>query len=288
MIIGGSKKLVIENIKRNITDGNLNNKVEVNDAVLTEEEIKNYIKKFYENKDKKSYLVKNKMANDTVKKFGKLMYPKIEIVGLDNLDKLDLSHGAIITSNHFNPLDSYNVRKIVEMKLHRKLYLVIQDTNLAMPDNFGFLMNNLDVIPLTKSPNYINNIFIDELEKILSNGDIVLIYPEEEMWFNYRKPRPCKRGAYWFATMLKVPVISCFTEIISLDTKDNEEFYDVRYKIHVLKPILMDNKISLKANSIEMANRDYKQKKECYEECYHKKLDYTFRDDDIAGWIKND
>ena len=63
----------------------------------------------------------------------------------------------------------------------------------------------------------------------LKNGDIVLIYPEEEMWFNYRLPRPCKRGAYQFAHELDVTnnpalyYIDCQSnDLATLDISKNE------------------------------------------------------------------
>ena len=49
MIIGGSKKEVITNIKKNIQAGELNKKVEVNDPNLSDEEINTYLNNFYEN-----------------------------------------------------------------------------------------------------------------------------------------------------------------------------------------------------------------------------------------------
>ena len=178
MIIGDSKKEVINNIKKNIENNELNKKVEIGDPNLSEDEIQKYINDFYKNKKKLSYFFKNKIANKTVKKISKELYPDIKINGLEKLDLADLSNGAIITSNHFNPLDSYNIRKIVEEKLHKKLYIVVQDTNLAMPGFLGFLFNNIEVIPLSKSPNYIIKKFVPELKKILSKGDFILIYPE--------------------------------------------------------------------------------------------------------------
>ena len=106
-----------------------------------------------------------------------------------------------------------------------------------MPGKLCFLFKNINVIPLCKSPNYIIKKFIPELEKMLKNGDIVLIYPEEEMWFNYRLPRPCKRGAYQFAHELDVPVISCFTIMHDTSIKDNDEFNKVNYILNINKVI---------------------------------------------------
>lgn len=284
MIIGGSKKEVINNIKTNIENNELNKKVEIKDPNLSEEEINNCINKFYRNKKSPIYFIKNKIANKTVKKIAKEIYPNIDIIGLEKLENVDLTNGAIITSNHFNPLDSYNIRKIVEEKLHKKLYIVVQDTNLSMPGFLGFLFNNIEVIPLSKSPNYIIKKFVPELKKILSKGNIVLIYPEEEMWFNYRLPRPCKRGAYQFAHELDVPVISCFVKIIDTDITDNNEFNIVKYRVIINKVIYPEANESIKSDSIKMAEVDYEARKKAYENAYNKKLKYEFDINDIAGW----
>lgn len=284
MIIGGSKKEVINNIKKNIENNELNKKVEIGDPNLSEDEIQKYINDFYKNKKKLSYFFKNKIANKTLKKISKELYPDIKINGLEKLDLADLSNGAIITSNHFNPLDSYNIRKIVEEKLHKKLYIVVQDTNLAMPGFLGFLFNNIEVIPLSKSPNYIIKKFVPELKKILSKGDFILIYPEEEMWFNYRLPRPCKRGAYQFAHELDVPVISCFVKMIDTDKTDNDEFNKVKYEVSINKVIYPEAGESVKSDSRKMAEVDYEARKKAYEDAYNKKLNYAFDISDIAGW----
>ena len=284
MIIGGSKKEVIKNIETNINNNELNKKVEVGDPNLTEEEKTKYINKFYQNQKSPIYFIKNKIANKTVKKIAKEIYPNINIIGLEKLNYVDLTNGAIITSNHFNPLDSYNIRKIVEEKLHKKLYTVVQDTNLAMPGALGFLFNNIEVIPLSKSPNYIIKKFMPELKKILSKGNFVLIYPEEEMWFNYKLPRPCKRGAYQFAHELDVPVISCFVKMTDTNITDNNEFNIVKYDVFINKVIYPEKNESIKSDSRKMAEVDYETRKKAYEDVYNKELKYEFDIKDIAGW----
>ena len=284
MIIGGSKKEVIKNIETNINNNELNKKVEVGDPNLTEEEKTKYINKFYQNQKSPIYFIKNKIATKTVRKIAKEIYPNINIIGLEKLNYVDLTNGAIITSNHFNPLDSYNIRKIVEEKLHKKLYIVVQDTNLAMPGALGFLFNNIEVIPLSKSPNYIIKKFMPELKKILSKGNFVLIYPEEEMWFNYKLPRPCKRGAYQFAHELDVPVISCFVKMTDTNITDNNEFNIVKYDVFINKVIYPEKNESIKSDSHKMAEVDYETRKKAYEDAYNKELKYEFDIKDIAGW----
>ena len=285
MVIGGSKKEVIKNIQQNILDNELNKKVEVNDATLNDEEIAKYLDTFYKNKNKKiSYWFKHHSANGIVRKYMKMLDNDITIKGLENIKDLDLSNGAIITSNHFNPLDTFIIRKLVEKVLKKDLYIVIQDTNLAMPGMLGFLMNYVNVIPVSKSPTYLAGTFKETLKSVLDIGAIVLIYPEEEMWFNYRKIRPLKRGAYQYAAVLNVPVISCFTKIEDTDIPDNDEFNKTLYELNVLGVLYPDKDVSPRTNSINMLNQDYSWKMTAYEKIYNEKLDYTFNVKDIAGW----
>ncbi len=285
MIIGGSKKEVIKNIKRNIENNELNKKVEVNDPVLSDKEIEDALNKFYNlRKHKILYFFENKFAYLIVNLVEKKINKSIEIEGLENIK--DINSGAIVTSNHFNPLDNLNIKKLIKKRYKKNVYIVIQETNLKMGGIIGYLMNSLNTIPICKSPNYIINTFKPELNKILKNNNYVLIYPEEEMWFNYRKPRPCKRGAYLFAAENNVPIISCFVEIQDTLKEDNEEFNEVKYIVHVLKPIYPDSSKSIRENSKIMAEQDYKQKKDAYEKFYKTKLDYKFSFNDIAGLKK--
>lgn len=287
MIIGGSKKEVIENIKTNILNNELNKKVETTDPTVSEEESRKLIDNYYKlRKNKLKYLITSFYYNKFIDGFNKKVNKGLEIEGYENLK--DIKTGAIITSNHFNPLDSLAIRQMVKKAFHKRYYIVSQETNLALPGILGKIVNNQNVIPLCKSTNYIIKEFTPRIKEILSKNNYVLIYPEEEMWFNYRKPRPCKRGAYQFAAEAGVPIISCFTEIIDLDKEDNDEFNEVKYKLHILKPIYPDPEKSVRTNSIEMAEKDYKQKIEIYEKVYNKKLDYTFDISDIAGYKKQD
>lgn len=285
MIIGGNKDKVIENIKKNIKNEEFNNKVELNDPVLSDEKRDKVIKKFYKIRNNRFlFYLRRRPAFIYTSYIGLKLDKYIEIEGLDNLK--DIKNGAIITSNHFNPIDNMIIRKLIKKYYKKNLYIVIQETNLDMPGFLGYLMNHLNIIPLSKSVNYIINTFKPELKKVLDKKNYVLIYPEEEMWFNYKKPRPCKKGAYQFAFDSNVPVISCFVEMVNLEDDDNEQFKQIKYILHVLKPIYKDEKKSYRENIVYMANKDYEQKKECYEKVYNKKLDYNFSYDDIAGLKK--
>ena len=112
----------------------------------------------------------------------------------------------------------------------------------------------------------------------------MLLYPEQEMWFNYRKPRPPKNGAYFYAAKLNVPIVSCFVEIIDLNKDDNSEFKKVKYVLHILDVLYPDKNKTVRENTDYLALTDYSLKKACYERVYGKKLTYRFEDGDIAGW----
>ena len=196
----------------------------------------------------------------------------------------DVKVPAFITSNHFNPIENTAIR-LLSQKLHRgNLYVISQDTNLMMEGFFGFFMYYMDIIPISPDMDYMTHHFENLVDEALKRGQNILIYPEQEMWFNYRKPRPPKRGAYHYAAKHNTPVIPCFNEIRELPEMETEHFHKVQYVLHVLQPIYPDPAKSLRQNSLDMARQDYEQKKAAYEKAYGKPLDYAFSDWDIAGW----
>ena len=281
MIIGGSKAKVIQNIKLALADGELNRKVEEGDAVMTEEQERAMIDRFYEARKKKSFKLKN-AAMRKVERAQQLAYNKL--IKLEGLENLPRTGRFIVTSNHFNPLDNLCVKKLIKKAYRDEPYIVIQATNLAAEGMIGDLFNYLNHIPVCKSASYIRGQFMEKMAEALNAGHPVLIYPEEEMWFNYRKPRPNKRGAFYFAAELDVPIVPCFVEILDTEKPDNDEFFESKYILHVLPAIYPDEGKSVRENSIEMMQKDYEQKKEAYEKAYGKKLDYTFEPSDIANW----
>ncbi len=283
MIVGGNKEKVIENIKDAVENDELNSKVEVNDPKLTNEQKQRVIKKYLKSKKKIYYRLNNKIARGIIKMVTWMENRDTEVIGLENVKNINT--GAIITSNHFNPLDNTVVRKFAKKAGKKRIYVIGQESNLAMDGLIGFMMKYSDIIPISNQVSYMKNDFQKLIKETLDKKNFILIYPEQEMWFNYRKPRNLKPGAYYYASKYNVPIISCFIEIIDKDENDNDEFKKVKYKIHILKPIYPDSDKSDKENAAWMSQRDYSQKIEAYEKAYNKKLDYKFEDEDIAGWI---
>ncbi len=282
MIIGKNRTAVIENIKTAAESADFYAKVELDDPVLSAEESKEIIKNYLIKRKKISYKIKSKIACAVADFFTLLLNKDTEIEGAEKLPKIN--GGAIITSNHFSPTENTVVRKCVKKCFKRKLAIVAQITNFAMKGFFGFLMNNANTVPLSADARYISREFTDIIEEHIKKNEMVLIYPEQEMWFNYRKPRPPKRGAYHFAAKLNVPVISCFVEMTDTEKSDTAAFYKVRHKIHILGVLYPSAELSVKENSQKLCEADQNLKKEAYERIYGKKLDYTFEKTDIAGW----
>lgn len=282
MIIGDSKEEVIENIKKATETEEFNKKVEVNDPNLSEEQRDEIIDKYLSRRKKITYMLNNKTARVIADTVSWSENKASEIIGLEKIR--DINTGAIITSNHFNPLDSLIIRKMTKKLGKRHLYIVAQETNLAMPGLVGYMMNYTDIIPISRKISYIKNEFSNIIEEKLKKRQFVLIYPEQEMWFNYKKPRPPKPGAYYFAAKNNVPIISCFVEMIEMEEEENEEFNKLKYILHILKPIYPDVEKTPKENSKIMMEKDYRQKIEAYENAYNKNLDYTFDYGDIAGF----
>ncbi len=287
MIIGNHKEQVIRNIQKCVEAGMPNSKVEVDDPQMPVEEQVRIAQEFLQDRHTVSYHVCNAAARGMVGMASRILNRSTTFVGLDQIR--GIHSGAVVTSNHFNPLDNTLVRRALQKTGGHRLYIVSQATNLAMKGWIGFLMNYTDILPVCRGDRkYMSGVFERLIGQTLRQKKWILIYPEQEMWFNYRKPRPPKRGAYYYAAKHHVPVISLFVEIRDLEEKDTEQFYKVRYVVHVLPPIYPEEQYSVRENSFRMMQKDYAQKKEAYEKAYGKPIDAAFEPEDIAGWISGE
>lgn len=286
MIIGDRRDEVILNIKRAVENGEFYDKVELGDPSLTEEQSAQIAEGYMKNRKKPLFKIKTLLARSIANIGGGIINKDTEIVGLENLAAI--SGGAIMTCNHFSPLDNTVIRKLTKMLGKPRINIISMVSNFAMKGPIGFLMNYADTIPLTDDFRYISHELMEVLCELIKSDEYVLIYPEREMWFNYRKPRPPMRGAYYFAAKLGVPVVPCFIEMQDLALRDTDEFNKVKYVLHILPVLFPDPEKSVRENSVELCVRDYELKKSAYERAYNKELDYKFSASDIAGWKRNE
>ena len=283
MIIGENREAVIKNIKVYAESGQFHNKVELNDPVLTSEENRKITNGYMESKNTLTYKIKKSCGVALAKAATRVINKDTEIVGLEKIPK-DIG-GVLITSNHFSPLENTVIRHLMNTLGRKHLGIISQTSNFAMKGIIGFLMNYADTIPISTDPRYLIKDFLSILkERLVDKKHAVLLYPEQDMWFNYRKPRPPKNGAYFYAAKLNVPIISCFVEMVDLPEDDTVEFKKVKYVLHILDVLYPELNKSVKENTEALGEADYTLKKNCYETVYGKELTYTFDNSDIAGW----
>ncbi len=197
-----------------------------------------------------------------------------EIRGRENLSAIE-SCGALITCNHFNPFDNYAVYKaILPILGKRDLYKVIREGNYTnFKGLYGYLFRHCNTLPLSSSLSCMKE-FLSALNLLFARGEKVLIYPEQGMWTNYKKPRPLKVGSFRLAVKENVPVLPVFITF--------EEVYDTKkakaafaYTIHILPAIFPDPHKKIRENSESICRENYRLWKQVYEEFYNTPLTYT-------------
>jgi len=197
------------------------------------------------------------------------------VVGVENLDNLD--SGAVLTCNHFSAMDSFATQVAYEKSIQskkRKLFRVIKEGNYtSYPGFYGSLMRNCNTLPLSSDFQTLQE-FLRAASYHLTNGNYVLIYPEQSMWWNYRKPKPLKPGAYTMAVHAHVPVVPIFICMEDSDVIGPDGFPIQMYTIFVLKPIFEDPELSSRENKEMMAKKNYEAWKAIYETFYNEKLEY--------------
>ena len=282
MILGPDRMGVIRNIRQAFEEGRFNDKVETADPVLSPDEKEQLLRGFVHMRQSPLYPLGSWWVEQVVKG-GENHLVRLHTT-FDGQEKLDgLEGGAIFTSNHFNHLDPTIVRTFARQHGHGHLYVVVGENSLLLPGLLGKMVDHADILLLSTDRSYLRSYFLPRVREILSDGGWILIYPEQEMWWNYKRPRPGKRGAYWLAADMRVPVVSCFTEQINEEKMDVEPFHHVRYVFHVLGVLEPDGKLGRREDSIRLAQEDWRLKVEAFERLYGRSINEPFSWRDIAG-----
>ena len=180
------------------------------------------------------------------------------INGLENLNKVKT--GAIITCNHFNPFDCFTVEKVFRMcenEKDKRLYKVIREGNYTnFPGLYGFFFRNCDTLPLSSNKRTMVN-FIKAVDTILQGGDYILIYPEQSMWWNYKKPKPLKDGAFKLAARNNAPVVPIFITMEDSNIIGEDGFNIQEYTINIGEPIYPDKNLNEKENTEIMKKQNF-------------------------------
>lgn len=278
------RRSVIRNIEAAASCGSTFAKVELSDPKLTREDVERVILPFDNMRRNPLAKARSYMARILAERLTEKFNADTELRGVEYA--LSVGGAAIITSNHYNPTDSTPIRLLAcECGRRKALHIVIQQSNVFMSGAFGFLMKNCNTHPVSDNTAYMNKNLHPALEKILKQESFVLIYPEQEMWYNYKKPRPLRDGAYHYAARFGVPIIPTFTEMVTLaGERDGDGFLPIKHILHIMPPIYPDGKLSVRENRLRMQLADYEAKRNKYEEVYGIPLDSAFSvKRDIAG-----
>lgn len=224
--------------------------------------------------------IKAKIAYNMARKFvyGQMDEKKLIVKGIKGIEHFqNLQSGAIVTCNHFNAFDSFAIQIAYEAANQKKrtFYRVIREGNYtSFPGFYGFLMRNYNTLPLSSNRQTMRK-FMEAVDTLLQKGHFVLVYPEQSMWWNYRKPKPLKKTAYRFAAKSGVPVLPCFITMKDSDVMGEDGFFVQEYTIHIGEPIYPDPAKSLSKNTEDMMAKNAAIWKEIYETEYQIPLTYT-------------
>lgn len=228
-------------------------------------------------KSKMATKMAERLVNDLIKE-KKLIIKDIR--GIENLQSV--KSGAIITCNHFNPFDSFTVEKVFRIAgqdKYKKLFKVIREGNYTnFPGLYGFFFRNCDTLPLSSNKRTMMK-FVKAVNVILKRGDFILVYPEQSMWWNYRKPKPLKNGAFNLAARSKVPVIPIFITMEDSNIIGEDGFPIQEYIVNIGKPIYPDCHKNEKDNTEMLRDANYEVWKQIYEDFYGMKLEYDILND---------
>ena len=213
-----------------------------------------------------------RFLNDILKK--RLMIIK-EIQGLEHLSALET--GAILTCNHFNPFDTFALHAAFlasGQQKRRKLYRVIREGNYTSFGGFyGYLMRHFYTLPLSSNTKTMTQ-FLKAVNTLLSRDQFILVYPEQSMWWNYRKPKPLKEGAYRIAAKNGVPVLPCFITMQDSEKMGEDGFPIQEYTIHIAPPLYPKEDKSVKENAAFLMEENGRVWRDIYEKAYGIPLTY--------------
>ena len=199
-----------------------------------------------------------------------------EIKGLEHIDTV--KSGAVLTCNHFNPYDCFAIESTYRKTLNskeKKLYKVIREGNYTnFPGLYGFFFRNCDTLPLSSSKRTMIK-FMKAVDTILKNGDFILMYPEQSLWWNYKKPKPLKNGAFKLAARNNVPIIPIFITMEDSNIVGKDGFKVQEYTINIEEPIYPSYKLSEGLNAKNMRDKNFEVWKNIYEDFYKIPLEYT-------------
>ncbi len=275
--LSDDRKAVLEKIREKERQGLFNDPVEDDPpAIELKPEKVDYLNKKW--KSKIATCAANFLGDryflNLIKK-GRLVIEKVE--GVEHLTALE--RGCVVTSNHFSFMDNYIVFHALRPYLPRRyLYKIIREGNYTnFPGLHGFLFRHCNTLPLSSNRRTMMN-FTSAAQALLKRGESILIYPEQEMWWNYKKPRPFKIGGFKIAARASAPVLPVFVSMRDGEGLDEYGAPIQIHTVHVLPPVYPDKTLNERAAAQKMLEETFALYKQKYEEVYGKPLVYDTKE----------
>lgn len=227
----------------------------------------NYLRRRYRDR------IKHMVYMRSIKKYSKKInreLTNLKVVGRYNL--FGINGGYIVTCNHISKVDSFAVRAAVGMDIK----FVAADFN-NWKGTMGDIARNTGYLPIPAKLNLsIMRKFNHAMEYFLRKKWPILIYPEQAMWHEYKKPRPLKKGAFHYAAKYRRPIVPLFITIEDkperLDAEGRVNFGN--YVIHILPPIHPRKDLDERENIEYMLQANFEAWRRCYEQTYGIPLEY--------------
>lgn len=222
--------------------------------------------------------IKNKIANRAGTRFFDKMIENRQMIikevrGIENFTSVQ--GGKIVTCNHFSVCDNYAVWVALRDHMNGKmLYKVIREGNYTNPPKpFGLFMRHCNTLPLSSQVATMKK-FMHAVKVLLERGETILIYPEQSMWWNYRKPKPMQDGSFTLAVRNKTPIVPIFITMEDSDVLDSDGFFVQEYTINILPAIYPDMSLSGTEAKAKMKKENYEAWVRVYEDFYKMPLVY--------------
>ena len=222
--------------------------------------------------------IKTRIANVCATRFFEKMISEGQLIikevrGIENFN--DVKGGRIVTCNHFSVGDNYAVWRAIRDHMDGKLlYKVIREGNYTNPPQpFGLFMRHCNTLPLSSQMSTMKK-FMRAVRTLLERGQTILIYPEQSMWWNYRKPKPMQDGAFTLAVRNKAPIVPIFITMEDSEVLDADGFFVQEYTVNILPAIYPDSSLSFADAVKKMKDENYEAWVKTYEDFYGKPLVY--------------
>lgn len=193
---------------------------------------------------------------------------KARYVGRENLRGLK---AAVLTCNHITKFDCL-VAKLGAIG-HKTWVMAAPFNNMNC--FLGEMMRAGGMLPLNTTAHGMMNFNRMVEEVLVKRQQFLLIYPEASMWWNYKKPRPYKNGAFGIAVKYNVPVVPQFITLAPGKKTDAEGLNCPELTLHILPPLYPKAELNRKENICYLRQAAFEACKQVYEETYGIPLQYT-------------